>query len=94
MDLTTFSPIELAPRDGTPVYLACDTHPEFAMHLMEWSPSNKRWEGWAFTALQRVKTWWDEEQPQPTHWKLTNRSEPGLGCSGAGQDSEGHKGAL
>lgn len=69
MDLSTFFPIDTAPRDGTPVILICDTHPEFGAHVMAWSKSRKRWEGWALALVRKVRTWWDESQPQPTHWK-------------------------
>ena len=69
MDLSDFEPIESAPQDGTPVILACDAHPEFGAHVMAWSTANKRWEGWAFGVVRKVKTWWDVGQPQPTHWK-------------------------
>lgn len=70
MDLTSYNLIESAPRDGTPVILVCESHPEFGAHVMAWSKANNRWEGWAFAIARRVKTWWDVAQPQPTHWKL------------------------
>lgn len=66
---STYSTIESAPRDGTPVMLACDGHPEFDVHLMGWSKAKRRWEGQAFTVMRKVETWWDEKEPQPTHWK-------------------------
>ena len=72
MDLSSFSTIASAPLDGTPVLVACDKHPEFGVHLMGWSKQAKRWEGWAFAVVRKVRTWWDEAQPQPTHWKRPN----------------------
>lgn len=27
---------------------------------------------WAFALMRKVPTWWDETQPQPTHWKHAN----------------------
>ena len=68
MDPSNFEPIESAPRDGTPVLLRCEQHPEFGVHLMGWSGKNHRWEGWAFALLRRMPVWWDDAQPQPTHW--------------------------
>jgi hypothetical protein len=70
MSLEGFLPIDEAPRDGTPVLLACETNPELGTHLMMWSSKNKRWEGWAFAVVRKVRTWWDEAQPQPTHFKM------------------------
>lgn len=72
MDLSNFEPIESAPRDGTSVIVACEGHPEFGAHLMGWSNAHRRWEGWAFALMRKVPTWWDETQPQPTHWKHAN----------------------
>lgn len=72
MDLSEFKPIEMAPRDGTAVIVACDEHPEFGAHLMGWSSANRRWEGQAFALLRKVPAWWDEQQPQPTHFKFVN----------------------
>lgn len=72
MDLTDFEPIERAPRDGTLVIVACDGHPEFGAHVMGWSNANRRWEGQVFTVMRKVPSWWDESQPQPTHFKLVN----------------------
>ncbi|TXH00081.1 MAG: hypothetical protein E6R08_01190 [Nevskiaceae bacterium] len=69
MDLTDFNQIATAPLDGTPVFVACEQHPEFGVHVMEWSKRNNRWEGWAYATVRKVRTWWDEAQPQPTHWK-------------------------
>lgn len=69
MDLSTFRRIESAPLDGTPVQLVCERHPEFGVHVMAWSTANRRWEGWAFAMVRKVRTWWDVAQPQPTHWK-------------------------
>ncbi|MBV7542209.1 hypothetical protein [Acidovorax sp. sic0104] len=59
MDLNEFEPIERAPRDGTPVILACEGHPEFGSQLMAWSGANRRWEGHAFALLRKVPSWWD-----------------------------------
>lgn len=72
MDLSNFEPIESAPLDGTTVIIAREGHPEFGAHLMGWSNANSRWEGWAFALMRKVPTWWDESQPQPTHWKHAN----------------------
>lgn len=72
MDLSNFEPIESAPLDGTKVIVACEGHPEFGAHLMGWSKIHRRWEGWAFALMRKVPTWWDESQPQPTHWKPAN----------------------
>jgi len=72
MDLSTFDPIDAAPRDGTPVIVACERHPEFGQHVMGWSSANRRWEGRAFALLGKLPTWWDESQPQPTHFKLVD----------------------
>lgn len=38
--------------------------------MMMWSSKNKRWEGWSFAVVRKVRTWWHEAQPQPTHFKL------------------------
>ncbi len=70
MSVEGFLPIEQAPRDGTPVLVTCESHPEFGTHLMMWSKKNSRWEGWAFAVVRKVRTWWDETQPQPTHFRL------------------------
>lgn len=72
MDLTEFEPIESAPRDGTLVVLACYGHPEFGAHVMGWSRVNCRWEGRVFALMRKVPSWWDESQPQPTHYKIVN----------------------
>lgn len=72
MDLSNFAPIKSAPRDGSIVLITCQDHPEFGVHLMGWSKAHSRWEGWALTLMRRVPTWWDESQPQPTHWKHAN----------------------
>jgi hypothetical protein len=72
MDLAEFQPIAAAPLDGTPVLLTCETHPEFGAHVMGWSTKEKRWEGWAFAPMQKVRTCWDEAQPQPTHFRIVN----------------------
>lgn len=69
LSLPAYEPIEQAPRDGTPVIVMCDSHPEFGEHLMGWSSKNGRWEGTVWTLMRRVSTWWDESQPQPTHFK-------------------------
>lgn len=69
MDLTDFEPIENAPRDGTRVIVACEGHPEFGAHTMRWSNARHRWEGQAFALMRKVPSWWDESQPQPTHFK-------------------------
>lgn len=72
MDLSSFEPIESAPRDGTKVIVVCERRPEFGAHLMGWSNARNRWEGIAFALMRKVPTWWDESQPQPTHFKLAN----------------------
>ncbi len=72
MDLNNFEPIESAPRDGTKVFVACEGRPEFGAHLMGWSKARRRWEGLAFALLRKVPSWWDESQPQPTHFKRAN----------------------
>ena len=69
MDLSSFTPIETPPRDGTKVLIVCEKHPEFGAHLMGWSQARRRWEGWAFALMRKVPTWWDESRPQPSHWK-------------------------
>ena len=70
MNMSDFAPIESAPRDGTKVIVACEGHPEFGVHVMGWSSANRRWEGQVFALMRKVPTWWDESQPQPTHFKL------------------------
>ena len=72
MDLTDFEPIERAPYDGTLVIVVCDRHPEFGEHVMGWSSANRRWEGQVFALMRKMPSWWDESQPQPTHFKLAN----------------------
>lgn len=69
--------IESAPRDGTPVQLKCETHPEYGEHLMYWDARRRRWAGYAFAVMRRVDTWWDEEAAQPTHWAETKAAHRG-----------------
>jgi len=70
-NLAGFLPIEKAPRDGTLVILVSEGHPEFGAQVMGWSHTRCRWEGQAFALMLKVPTWWDEFQPQPTHFKHT-----------------------
>lgn len=66
-----WEPIASVPKDGTIVWLKCEHKPEYGNHLMEWSKRRKRWEGTVFAPCRRIKTWWDEDVEQPTHWKRT-----------------------
>ena len=67
--MTSWHPIETAPRDGTIIRLKCAAHPEYGEHAMYWDSPAQRWEGMAFAPARAVKTWWDEAAEQPTHWK-------------------------
>ncbi len=70
-----WQPIETAPKDGTPIRLKCELRPDFGEHLLYWDGRNKRWAGYDFTAMGSRDTWWDESQPQPTHWRLNTGFE-------------------
>jgi hypothetical protein len=67
--MSAWQPIETAPKDGTPVRLKCEAHPEFGEHLMWWEAKSERWECDLYAPMRKVRAWWDLEQPQPTHWK-------------------------
>ncbi len=61
--------IASAPKDGTPVFLLCEHKPEYGHHIMWWAKKKKRWEGVVWAPCRKIKTWWDEDAEQPTHWK-------------------------
>ena len=61
-------PISTAPRDGTPITVFRESHPNWGFHRLAWNEKSKRWEGFTFTTLRKVRIAWDRNQPQPTHW--------------------------
>lgn len=61
-------PIGGAPR-GVPVLLLSAEHPSLGAHRLQWNQKRKRWEGYTLTPMSKVRIWWDETAPQPTHYK-------------------------
>ena len=73
MSESEWNTIDSAPKDGTTILLMCFGEPQFGEHALFWR--NGRWEGIAFAVLGVVTTIWDQDKPQPTHWRPLESSE-------------------
>ena len=67
MNKPEWEPIKTAPKDGSVIMLRDEKN----IHLcaMAWNKKRKQWEGFAYSMIGAVKTYWDESFTPVHEWR-------------------------